>query len=145
MPESLRPAGYCGAMSQENVERVHRAIDAFNRRDVAAFLELMDSKVETATDLVSVEGHFYRGHSGARDWFRDLLAVFPDFHAEVLEARDHGDFVIALLRRSAHGLDSGTPIEETVWQASKWRNGRVLWWKVFATEAEALEAAGLRE
>jgi hypothetical protein len=53
--------------------------------------------------------------------------------------------VIALLRRSAHGLDSGTPIEETVWQASEWRDGRVLWWRIFATEAEALETAGLRE
>jgi ketosteroid isomerase-like protein len=132
-------------MSQENVELVRRALDAFNRRDVAALLELTDSEVETVTDLVSVEGHPYRGHSGVRDWFRDLLAVFPDFHAEILEARDHGDFVIALVRRSAHGLDSGTPIEENVWQASEWRNGKVLWWKVFATEAEALEAAGLQE
>jgi ketosteroid isomerase-like protein len=151
------PGGSCGpyaaslsrdtarAMSEENVERAHRAFDAFNRRDLDAFLDLMDPEVETVTDLASVEGRPYRGHDGVRDWWRDLFAVFPDFHIEILEARDRGHFVIAHARRHGHGLDSGAPVEETVWQASEWRHGRVLWWQIFASEAEALEAAGLSE
>ena len=33
-------------MSQENVERFKRGIDAYNRRDADALLEFMDTKVE---------------------------------------------------------------------------------------------------
>ena len=79
------------------------------------------------------------------DRWRDLFAIFPDFSAEILEVRDPGDFVIALIRRHGHGLDSGTPFDDTLWQASEWRDGKVVWWQTFASEAEALEAAGLEE
>jgi hypothetical protein len=33
-------------MSQENVELHYQVIDAFNRRDLGAYLALMDSEVE---------------------------------------------------------------------------------------------------
>ncbi len=37
-------------MSQENVELVYRVIDAFNRRDLGAYLVLMDPDVEFTRD-----------------------------------------------------------------------------------------------
>ncbi len=94
---------------------------------------------------MSVEGRPYRGHDGVRDWWRDLFAIFPDFNVEILEARGAGDFVIGLVRRRAHGLDSGAPVEETLWQTSEGRHGRVIRSQMFETEAEALEAVGLSE
>ena len=132
------------AMSEENVELAYRVYDALNRRDRDAFLELMDPEVESFSTIAPVEGH-YRGHRGVRDWWRDLFAVFPDFKVEVLEVRDLGEFVVVHFRRGGHGLDSGTPFEESVWQAAQWRNGRVVWWQNFQSEAEALEAARLSE
>jgi ketosteroid isomerase-like protein len=78
-------------MSRENVERAHRAFDALNRRDLDAFLKLMNPEVETNSTIGPMEGHSYRGHHGVRDWWRDLFAVFPDFRAEILEARDPGE------------------------------------------------------
>jgi ketosteroid isomerase-like protein len=132
-------------MSKENLERAHRAIDAFNRRDIGAFLELQDTDVKTVTSLTPLEGHSYIGHGGVRDWWRDLFATFPDFSVEILEARDVGDFVIAHLLRHGRGLESGTPFEDRLWQASEWRDGKVVWWQLFTSEAEALEAAGLAE
>jgi hypothetical protein len=53
--------------------------------------------------------------------------------------------VIAALRVRGHGLDSGVPIDQEVWQASRVRDGRVTWWRNFESEAEALEAAELTE
>ena len=126
------------------MERAYRGYDAFNRRDLAAFLELMDPEVESFSTIAPVEGH-YQGHHGVRDWWRDLLVVFPDFKIEVLEVRELGEFTIAHFRRGGHGLDSGAPFEESVWQAVRWRHGRVVWWQNFRSEAEALEAAGLEE
>ena len=76
-------------MSEENLERTRRAFDAFNRRDLDTFLALTDTNVEFATRYMEVEGDpHYRGHDGVRQWWRDLLAIFPDFSVEVLELRD---------------------------------------------------------
>jgi ketosteroid isomerase-like protein len=126
-------------MSQENVERVHRAYDAFNRRDLDAFLALMDSEVELTTRIMELEGGpDYRGHDGVWEWWRDLLAVFPDFN--ILEVRDRDDFMIVAVRVRGHGV-----FEEVVWQAVKMRDGKATWWRNFGSEAEALEAAGLSE
>ena len=43
-------------MSQENVALLHQAIDAFNRRDLDAFLVLCDPDVEFISYLARVEG-----------------------------------------------------------------------------------------
>ena len=42
-------------MSQENVELTYRAIDAFNRRDLDAYLALMDDDVEAVSRLGAIE------------------------------------------------------------------------------------------
>jgi hypothetical protein len=46
-------------MSQENVERVYRAMDAFNRRDLDAFLALADPSVEFTPYVVGLEGSYH--------------------------------------------------------------------------------------
>ena len=133
-------------MSEENVDRIHRAYDAFNRRDLDAFLAFMDPEVEFRARFMEMEGEaYYRGHPGVREWWRSLLAIFPDFNIEALGVRDLGDTVIVTVRIRGHGVDSGVPFEETVWQASKLRHGKAKWWRNFGNEAEALEAAGLSE
>jgi hypothetical protein len=43
------------------------------------------------------------------------------------------------------GTLGGVPVEQTMWQASLLRDGKVIWWASFRSEREALEAAGLRE
>ena len=133
-------------MSEENVELAHRAFDAFNRRDFDAFLAFMDPDVELKARFMEVEGiASFRGHSGVREWWEALLAIFPDFRVDVINVRDFGDGVIVAVRVHGHGLDSGVPIEEKLWMASRVRDGRVTWWRNFVSEGEALEAAGLRE
>jgi ketosteroid isomerase-like protein len=133
-------------MSEENVELVHRAHDAFNRRDLDAFLAFMDPGVELTTRFMELEGApYYRGHDGVREWWRTLFGIFPDFSTEVLDVRDLGACVIAAVRVRGHGVEGGAPFEEVLWQACELRHGKATWWRNFASEAEALEAAGLRE
>jgi hypothetical protein len=43
-------------MSQENVELHNRCLDALNRRDLNAFLALMDDDVEAVPRIVAMEG-----------------------------------------------------------------------------------------
>ena len=47
-------------MSQENVESALRAFDAFNRRDLDAYLELLDPAVEFRSLLVGMGGPWFR-------------------------------------------------------------------------------------
>ena len=36
-------------------------------------------------------------------------------------------------------------MDQTNWDVAVWRDKKVIWWRAFRTEAEALEAAGLRD
>jgi ketosteroid isomerase-like protein len=132
-------------MSQENVELVNRAYDALNRRDLDAFLVLMDPEVVAIPRVLAVEGGPLSGHDGIRTWWESILSVFPDFQATVLEVRGVGDATIASLRVLGRGGGSDAPFEDAIWQVTKWRDGRAVWWKAFLDRAQALEAAGLKE
>ena len=133
-------------MSQENVELLHRASDAFNRRDIDALLALSDPDIVITPLIVQMEGGgSYRGHEGVRSWWEDLLGVFPDFSSKIEEVRDVGDVTVARLRLRAHHVGSDAQVEETTWFAVEWRHNKVIWWRTFRSEAEAREAAGLEE
>jgi hypothetical protein len=130
-------------MSQENVDRLLAACEAFNRRDWDGFLALMDDGVQLESRLVVMEGG-YHGHDGLRRWWDDFLGVFPDYTVEV-ELRDLGDVTLARSRGWGHAADSATPLVDPFWLAVRWRDGKIVWWRNCATEAEALAAVGLAE
>ena len=132
-------------MSEENVELYRRGIEAFNRRDLEAFLALADPDVVGISRVLAIEGGSYRGYGGTREWWKDLLGVFPDFRIEVVWVRDAGNLTVSELRNSAHGEGSAAPLEEFVWQVSEWRDGRVVRWQMYESEQDANEAAGLSE
>ena len=131
-------------MSDDNVELAHRVVDAFNRRDLDALLALADDDIVGAPALASIEGH-YHGHAGIRHWWESLFSALPDFTVELVEVRDLGDLTLAVLRYCAQGAASHAPVEQRLWQVGEWREGKAIWWQSFRTEAEALDAAGLRE
>ena len=131
-------------MSQENVKLAGEAYDAFNRRELDSLLGLMDPDVDLVPQLAAVEGE-YHGHDGIRRWWQALLDAWPDYKAEVVELRDLGPATIAKVRIGGHAADSGIPVTETSWHVWRWRRKRAIWFAVFPTEADALEAAGLWE
>ncbi len=133
-------------MSRENVELNRRVIDAFNRRDLAAYLTLTDPDVEFIPYEVQVQGgEPYRGHSGVRSWWEESLAVFPDLRGEVQEIRDFGDRTLAQGRIRGQGAGSGASIERPMWLVAEWRDRKLVWWCSFEDEAEALKAVGFSE
>jgi ketosteroid isomerase-like protein len=131
-------------MSRENVEGVYRAYEALRRRDLRAFLDLMDPEVETLR-ILEVEGEVYRGHEGMRLFAEHLWGVFPDWRPEVEEAREVGDAVVAKVRGAGRGVGSGIEVGLTVWQVVKFRQGKALRFHSYETEEDALVAAGLSE
>ena len=138
-------------MSEENLELIYRLQDAFNRRDLDAYLASIDPAVEFVAGTASIEGGSYQGHAGVRDWWKNLFSVFPDFTLEIadvriLDERGPGEMRYLITARvRAHGVGSDAPIELTIWQAGEWRDRKVVWSRTCRSEAEAHEAAELRE
>jgi ketosteroid isomerase-like protein len=126
-------------MSHENVELSHRAADAFNRRDLEAFLDLQDADVLGVPLASAVDGE-YRGHPGTRRWWDAQFDSFPDLTIEVVEMRDPGDVTIAELRMRGHGAGGSVPVDTTIWRVSRWAEGKCTWWGTYRTESDALEA-----
>jgi ketosteroid isomerase-like protein len=132
------------AMSQANVELTRRAFQAVNDRDLDALLATLDDDVEAVPILAAMEGS-YHGHDGIRRWWAGLLGAFPDFGAEVVEVRELGDLTVAALRLRGRGAESNTPFDAAAWQVSQWRHRKCIWWRVYTSETEALEAVGQPE
>ena len=74
-----------------------------------------------------------------------MLDASPDRTVEIVEVRDLGDVTLTLIHVRGHGAASDIPYEETIWSVARWCGKKAVWWSVFPTEAEALEAVGLRE
>ena len=133
-------------MSQENVELFYRAVDAFNRPDLDAYLALMDDDVEFVPRQGAMEGESsYRRHDGVRRWWNSLFGVFPDYSIEVVEVRDLGDLTFATIRLRGHGAGSAAPTDQATWIMVRWRHGKCVWWRTSDERAEVLEAVGLSE
>jgi ketosteroid isomerase-like protein len=133
-------------MSRENVELLHQAIDAFNRRDLDAYLALQDPEVEFTPYERALEGLGpYRGLDGVRTWWEESFGALPDLNAELHEVRDLGNATFSRGRLRGTGAGSGASFERTLWLANEWRDGKTVWWHAFGSEAEALEALGVRK
>jgi hypothetical protein len=65
-------------------------------------------------------------------------------HWEILEMTTGPD-ARGVVHLNISGTIGGVPVEQTMWQATRMRDGQVSWWGVFRTEREALEAVGLED
>jgi ketosteroid isomerase-like protein len=132
-------------MSRENVEIVRSNYEALRRRDLHAVLATFDPEAVATSRVAAAEGTVYRGREGVRRMIEEIMSVFPDWAPEVVETRDLGDNVVAKLRAAGRGVGSGIAVEDTVWQVVEFRDGKIVRLHGYASEAEALEAVGLRE
>jgi hypothetical protein len=131
-------------MSRENVDLVYQGNDARNRRDLGAFLALMDADVEALPRVVAIEGG-HHGHEGIRRWWEHLVDFLPDTSSRPSQCATVGDLTLAAVRIRGHGAGGDTPLAEALWTPAEWRDGKCVWWANYGTEAEALPAVGLRE
>jgi ketosteroid isomerase-like protein len=134
-------------MSEENVERVRKAVEAMNARDIETALKVMHPDVEWRTLDAFPDAGTYRGPEGVLAFFQTWLDTFRGFqlHLEGCAAVDE-DRVLARLRVSGIGAESGARVESPqFFQLIEFRDGLVIRARMFPTESEALEAAGLRD
>jgi ketosteroid isomerase-like protein len=129
-----------------NVELVRSWIDAYNARDVDAFVAQCDPAVEFHSLFAAVGGGLYREHDGVRKWYRDLEDTWGDevsIEPEVLF--DLGEQVLVFAVLHGRGRQSGVDVAMPYAVVSRWRDGLVVYYKTFLDRDEALRELGVTE
>ena len=135
-------------MSQENVEAVQRAVEAYNRRDVEALVADAHPDIEwhpAILQMLSGKETVYRGHEGIRQLVKETDETLAVIRVEISEFRDLGDRVFAVGRIKTRGKASGVDTEAPVGYVADFRDGKFVRVRTYLDPHEALEAAGLSE
>jgi ketosteroid isomerase-like protein len=143
-------------MSQENVERVQQIMEDFRAGKSEFDAEGMLTKI-VGEDLMhpdiewdASEAPFdlsgtFRGVEAVRHFWREWLAAWETLEFEY-ELVDGGDRVVVLLDQRMRGRTTGIDVPLGRYaQVYTFRDGLIVHWKVYASQAKALEASGLRE
>jgi ketosteroid isomerase-like protein len=129
-------------MAQADVDLVRDSHDAFRNRDLDRWLAYLDPDVEFTSLVLEIEGTFC-GLEGARSWWDNVVAVFPGWSPQVVEAREVGEQVLVQVRAEGRGTGSGIQLERDFWQVVRVEDGRIKAWDFYRSEREALDAAGV--
>jgi ketosteroid isomerase-like protein len=133
-------------MSQENVEIVKGAIDAFNDHDLDRYLGFLAPEFEFVDHMGAVAEEQGSGIEAVRRQVEGWFEAFPDFRASVEEFIDAGDRVVTVTTWRGSGAGSGLPYHQPAAEVTTVRTGKIVHAELgFADREAALEAAGLRE
>ena len=131
-------------MSQENVDRFIASTEAFNRRDLEAWLSAYDPEAVIEPQAAAFEGSS-SGHEGLREFYAGLCESFDQIEVRYPDIRDLGDRVLALGTIHVVGAESQVETEAPVAIIATYRDGLCVHWKDFGDHAQALEAAALSQ
>jgi ketosteroid isomerase-like protein len=132
-------------MSQENVETVRSAFEAWNAGDLDRVIELVDPELEFVPFRSQLDGASYVGADGMRQFARDSAEEWEYLQIAPDEFRYAGDRVLMVGRYDARGRASGVDIEFPAAWVAQLRNGKIVHLRSYSDRDVALEAAGMGE
>jgi ketosteroid isomerase-like protein len=134
-------------MSQENVEIVRAAIEAFNRRDGEAFGAFLSSDAEIVPVRAALEGTVFHGRDAATQYCSVVEESWENLTWEIEEIRDGRDWVLALgrIRGRGRGRGSGAAIDARGAWLARFRDGLMTHFRTYPDRGEALKVLGLAE
>jgi ketosteroid isomerase-like protein len=135
-------------MSQENLEIVRQAHEAFNRPAIGVFdpdilYRLADPDlVIDWSRSAGLEAGIYRGEAATRRFWNTFFEAFERVVVEPLEFIEHGDSVVVPHPFRARGRQ-GIEVDAHSTLVFDVRDGRIIELRLYRQTAEALEAADL--
>ena len=134
-------------MSKENADVVRRLYELFESRDLgAAFPDYADPGIELRVPpLYPDTPEVFRGREGIERWTAMIDEVWKEWRFEPERYLEHESTVVVLARLIAEGRTSGIHLERKVAHLWTLEAGRAISIRVYLNQADALEAAGLRE
>ena len=132
-------------MSQENVEVVRRAIEAFNQRDVDEMVRDWDPEIEVDWSRSrGLNSGIYRGQEAVLGFWQTFFEVFDRITVSPDEFIECREYVVVPNRARFRGRDR-VKVETQSAVVVTLRNGRIVKWRLYQEKAEALHAVGLSE
>jgi ketosteroid isomerase-like protein len=133
-------------MSQANVKLHRRLVAQFNRHDIEAFIACLDSSVEYHSAITVPGGAVYHGHDGVRKYFGDFKDAWGDeFHVEPEAFFDLGEQTLVFYLVHGRGQQSGAEVAMPGAQVCRWRDGLMVYAKVYVHREDALRDLGMSE
>jgi ketosteroid isomerase-like protein len=130
-------------MSQRNVEVVRRFFELLDRDETDALLRFVDPAIETIEGPELPGAGSYIGHAGLARAYDHWASQWDDFRLELTELIDAGRDVVAVTHHHGTGRASGVAVDTIVAYLFTVDDGRIVRLRIFATKAQALDAAGL--
>jgi ketosteroid isomerase-like protein len=136
-------------MSEENVEIVRRAIDAWNRRDIDDLIALSDPEGEYVNNPTAIEPGTRRGRDEVTAVIGTQWDLLTDGRWEIDRLYRRGEEIIALGRISRRMPGSDARLEDRSLISYRIRSGKIVRTEVLGFGRDevqmALEVAGLPE
>jgi ketosteroid isomerase-like protein len=133
-------------MSKRNVELHRGFIEAFNARDIDAFIAYCDPRVEFHTLFAAVGGIVYHGHKELPRYFRDIADTWGDeLRVEPETFFDLEEHTLAFNVAHGRGRHSGAEVAMPFAQLVNWRDGVCVSYKAYARREDALRDLGVSE
>jgi ketosteroid isomerase-like protein len=134
------------AMSQENMDLVRRAFQAFNDRDLDALAifvtdDVVWRHIGGVAALMETE---HRGRDAVEQWFADWVETVQG-RSEIEAVFEVDDRVVVITRTVGAGGTSGAPATIRTCLVISFRNRRISAVDDYYEVSEALEALGLSE
>jgi uncharacterized protein len=131
-------------MSEQNVELHRRANEAFNSRDVEAYIAYCDPQIELHSAVTVPGGGVYHGHDGVRTWHRDIADAFgEDIRIEPEAYFDLGEHTITFHVLQGRGQQSGAAVATPAAHVCRWRDGLIVYFKGYIHREDALTELGV--
>ena len=128
-------------MSDENVEIVRAALEAFRRGDVDEALEhIHPDMVSRRTDP---DDAVFHGRDGLLALMADWTEGFEEWSYRAEEFFDAGDQVVVRLHQWGRGKGSGVMVDGDYWLTYVFQEGSVTHFTVFLDRERAFESVGL--
>jgi ketosteroid isomerase-like protein len=146
-PERALEAAGLGeqAISQENVALVRRNVEAWNRRDLAAWMASFrwDAEIDWSRSRAPFKG-VYRGRDGIETFWAEFWSTFRDVQIEVHSFTEAGSEVVVSNTAHMRGRE-GIEVVARSALVNTVERGQITRLRMFQDQAEALEALGLSE
>jgi ketosteroid isomerase-like protein len=129
-------------MSQENVEIVRSAFDAWDRGDTDAILAVCDENIliVQAAELPGVPER-QTGHEGVLEAFALWPGYWDDYWIEIARTHDLGEQVVVTTEQGGRSKETGIEVSAQFTFLFTFRDRKITEWRIFVRESEALQAA----
>ena len=132
-------------MSDEDVEVVRRAYEAYSKGDLAAAGSAYSEDTVWDVRRFRPDAEVHSGLDELAKYLASWRATWTEHSFSLERAIDAGDRVVAVIQESGRGTSSGAQVTVRYGQVITVRDGKIVETVVYRDPSEGFQAAGVRQ